>query len=148
MYEEFVKPTLLVGLFAPPEELSAAAVIECLYFYGEVLAKPLVLAASRPSLLQLYPKLRHPACWSTLQMGLGSASIESLMFAAYLCSLLTSVAVCSHRLCCFAALALHSLCSKALCACMLCTCRLLLQHEHKYTSCLCSLGSPVPAARH
>ena len=46
MYEEFVKPTLLVGLFAPPEELSAAAVIECLYFYGEVLAKPFLLASA------------------------------------------------------------------------------------------------------
>ena len=46
MYEEFVKPTLLVGLFAPPEELSAAAVIECLYFYGEALAMPSLLAAS------------------------------------------------------------------------------------------------------
>jgi hypothetical protein len=31
---EFLKPTLLVGLFAPPEELSAAVVIETLYFYA------------------------------------------------------------------------------------------------------------------
>lgn len=33
-YEEFLKPTLLVGLFAPPEELSAAVAIETLYFYA------------------------------------------------------------------------------------------------------------------
>lgn len=31
-YENFLKPTLLVGLFAPPEELSAAVVIETLYY--------------------------------------------------------------------------------------------------------------------
>lgn len=34
MYNEFLRPTLLVGLFAEPEELSAAAVINTLYFYG------------------------------------------------------------------------------------------------------------------
>lgn len=33
-YEEFLKPTLLVGLFAPPEEISAAAMLETLYFYA------------------------------------------------------------------------------------------------------------------
>lgn len=33
-YELFLKPTLLVGLFAPPEELSAAVVVETLYFYA------------------------------------------------------------------------------------------------------------------
>ncbi|KXZ45031.1 hypothetical protein GPECTOR_59g639 [Gonium pectorale] len=33
-YNEFLRPTLLVGLFAPPEELSAAAVLETLYFYA------------------------------------------------------------------------------------------------------------------
>jgi len=33
-YELFLKPTLLVGLFAPPEELSAAVTLECLYFYA------------------------------------------------------------------------------------------------------------------
>ena len=33
-YERFLKPTLLVGLFAPPEELSAAVTMECLYFYA------------------------------------------------------------------------------------------------------------------
>jgi hypothetical protein len=36
MYEEFIKPTLLVGLFAPPEELSAGATMGCLYYYGEL----------------------------------------------------------------------------------------------------------------
>jgi hypothetical protein len=30
------RPTLLVGLFAPPEEISAASMLETLYFYGEV----------------------------------------------------------------------------------------------------------------
>lgn len=33
-YQEFLRPTLLVGLFAPPEDLSAAAVLETLYFYA------------------------------------------------------------------------------------------------------------------
>eukprot|EP00884_Botryococcus_braunii_P022563 jgi/Botrbrau1/8991/Bobra.0148s0094.2 len=33
LYEQFLKPLLLVGLFAPPEELSAADVIATLYFY-------------------------------------------------------------------------------------------------------------------
>lgn len=33
-YEYFLKPTLQVGLFAPPEELSAAVTCECLYFYS------------------------------------------------------------------------------------------------------------------
>ena len=42
MYNEFLRPTLLVGLFAPPEELSAAAVLNTLYFYG----KDLELACS------------------------------------------------------------------------------------------------------
>lgn len=34
MYDEFLRPTLLVGLFAEPEDLSAAAVLNTLYFYG------------------------------------------------------------------------------------------------------------------
>jgi len=34
MYESFLRPTLLVGLFAEPEDLSAAAVLETLYFYA------------------------------------------------------------------------------------------------------------------
>ncbi|KAG1676363.1 hypothetical protein FOA52_001158 [Chlamydomonas sp. UWO 241] len=33
-YEEFLKPTLLVGLFAPPEQISAASMLETLYFYA------------------------------------------------------------------------------------------------------------------
>ena len=33
-YELFLKPTLAVGLFAPPEQLSAAAVMEVLEFYA------------------------------------------------------------------------------------------------------------------
>eukprot|EP01023_Acetabularia_acetabulum_P049350 TRINITY_DN5265_c0_g1_i2.p1 TRINITY_DN5265_c0_g1~~TRINITY_DN5265_c0_g1_i2.p1 ORF type:complete len:546 (-),score=110.46 TRINITY_DN5265_c0_g1_i2:337-1974(-) len=33
LYDEFILPLLLVGLFAPPEELSAASVIETFYFY-------------------------------------------------------------------------------------------------------------------
>ena len=35
LYEEFLRPLLLVGLFAPPEELSAAAVLGTFYFYSE-----------------------------------------------------------------------------------------------------------------
>ena len=34
LYEEFLRPLLLVGLFAPPEELSAAAVLGTFYFYS------------------------------------------------------------------------------------------------------------------
>jgi len=33
LYEEFLRPILLVGLFAPPEELSAAVTLGMLYFY-------------------------------------------------------------------------------------------------------------------
>ena len=33
-YEEFLKPTLLVSLFAPPEQISAASMLETLYFYA------------------------------------------------------------------------------------------------------------------
>jgi uncharacterized protein with NAD-binding domain and iron-sulfur cluster len=36
MYEEFIKPTLLISLFAPPEELSAGATMGMLYYYGAV----------------------------------------------------------------------------------------------------------------
>ena len=35
LYNDFLKPLLLVGLFAPPEEISAAAMIGTMYFYGE-----------------------------------------------------------------------------------------------------------------
>ena len=34
LVEDFLKPTLLVGLFKPPEELSAAVTMELLYFYA------------------------------------------------------------------------------------------------------------------
>ena len=34
MVDDFIKPTLLVGLFKPPEELSAAVAMELLYFYA------------------------------------------------------------------------------------------------------------------
>lgn len=34
LVEDFLKPTLLVGLFKPPEELSAAITLELLYFYA------------------------------------------------------------------------------------------------------------------
>lgn len=34
LYREFLKPLLLVGLFAPPEEISAASMLETMYFYG------------------------------------------------------------------------------------------------------------------
>lgn len=34
LVEDFLKPTLLVGLFKPPEELSAAVAMELLYFYA------------------------------------------------------------------------------------------------------------------
>lgn len=34
LYREFLKPLLLVGLFAPPEEISAASMLETMYFYA------------------------------------------------------------------------------------------------------------------
>ena len=34
LYEEFLKPLLLVALFAPPEELSAGATLAAFYFYS------------------------------------------------------------------------------------------------------------------
>jgi uncharacterized protein with NAD-binding domain and iron-sulfur cluster len=34
LVEDFIKPTLLVGLFKPPEELSALVVMELLYYYA------------------------------------------------------------------------------------------------------------------
>ncbi len=34
LYEEFLQPLLLVGLFERPEHLSAATMIETLYFYS------------------------------------------------------------------------------------------------------------------
>ncbi|KAJ1462983.1 hypothetical protein M885DRAFT_504474 [Pelagophyceae sp. CCMP2097] len=34
LVDDFLKPTLLVGLFKPPEELSAAVVMELLYYYA------------------------------------------------------------------------------------------------------------------
>mmetsp|Transcript_25013 Transcript_25013/g.41869 ORF Transcript_25013/g.41869 Transcript_25013/m.41869 type:complete len:594 (+) Transcript_25013:133-1914(+) len=34
LVDDFVRPTLLVGLFKPPEELSAAVVMELLYYYA------------------------------------------------------------------------------------------------------------------
>ena len=39
LYEEFLRPLLLVGLFAPAEELSAAAVLETFYFYSALHSK-------------------------------------------------------------------------------------------------------------
>ena len=34
LVDDFIRPTLLVGLFKPPEELSAAVAMELLYFYA------------------------------------------------------------------------------------------------------------------
>lgn len=34
LIDDFIRPTLLVGLFKPPEELSAAVVMELLYYYA------------------------------------------------------------------------------------------------------------------
>ena len=34
LVDDFIRPTLLVGLFKPPEELSAAVTMELLYFYA------------------------------------------------------------------------------------------------------------------
>jgi hypothetical protein len=51
-YEEFLRPTLLVGLFAPPEDISAASMLETLYFYGE---------GGRPLLPESCPSPAPPA---------------------------------------------------------------------------------------
>jgi hypothetical protein len=67
-YEEFLRPTLLVGLFAPPEDISAASMLETLYFYGEG-GRPLLPAAC-PSLPSSRPAgtcHQHPhRCWVRL----------------------------------------------------------------------------------
>ena len=34
LVQDFITPTLLVGLFKPPEELSALVVMELLYYYA------------------------------------------------------------------------------------------------------------------
>ena len=34
LVDDFIRPTLLVGLFKPPEELSAAVTMELLYYYA------------------------------------------------------------------------------------------------------------------
>jgi hypothetical protein len=34
LVEDFIKPTLLVGLFKPPEELSALVVMELFFYYA------------------------------------------------------------------------------------------------------------------
>merc|ERR1719155_56361 len=34
LVDTFIRPTLLVGLFKPPEELSAAVTMELLYYYA------------------------------------------------------------------------------------------------------------------
>jgi uncharacterized protein with NAD-binding domain and iron-sulfur cluster len=64
LYEEFLKPLLLVGLFAPPEELSAGAVIGCLYFYGALLRSP--RDCVQPGMASLSPSrgLRIVAAWA------------------------------------------------------------------------------------
>lgn len=53
MYEEFIKPTLLVGLFAPPEELSAAATMGMLYFYGAQCSPALHISACQSAVCWL-----------------------------------------------------------------------------------------------
>ena len=34
LYDGFLRPLLLVGMFAPPEELSAASMLDTFYFYS------------------------------------------------------------------------------------------------------------------
>ena len=46
LYEEFLKPLLLVGLFELPEHLSAAAMIGTLYFYSARRVDMLALISS------------------------------------------------------------------------------------------------------
>ena len=35
LYEQFLRPLLLVGMFAPPEELSAAVMLSTFEFYSK-----------------------------------------------------------------------------------------------------------------
>lgn len=49
LYEAFLRPLLLVGLFAPAEELSAAAVLGTFYFYSQFLLVTIFLRCSTSS---------------------------------------------------------------------------------------------------
>jgi hypothetical protein len=60
-YERFLRPTMLISLFAPPEQLSAAVVLETLYFYGKQGTSGLVL---KDSALYGKPVLQRSTCES------------------------------------------------------------------------------------
>lgn len=45
LYEGFLRPLLLVGMFAPPEELSAAAMLSTFLFYSAPLLRMCPVAA-------------------------------------------------------------------------------------------------------
>lgn len=53
MYDDFLKPTCLIGLFAPPEELSAAVVLSTFWFYA---------LAHQASFDVCWVRLRFPFC--------------------------------------------------------------------------------------
>jgi hypothetical protein len=55
LYEEFLKPLLLVALFAPPEELSAGCVLGSFYFYSLFRSTP-------PNWLDMHVMDMHVIC--------------------------------------------------------------------------------------
>jgi uncharacterized protein with NAD-binding domain and iron-sulfur cluster len=97
LVEDFLKPTLLVGLFKPPEELSAAVTLELLYFYAlahqtsfdvrwikektisEVIIAPLAEALMAKYDLQVLPATRVDG----LDMDSSSSSITGVSYASY-----------------------------------------------------------------
>ena len=68
LYDEFLRPLLLVGLFAPPEQISAAAMLETFYFYS---TSPTSFSLSGPSRLrkQIADSFCY-SCLSSIELGL------------------------------------------------------------------------------
>ena len=100
LVDDFVRPTLLVGLFKPPEELSAAVAMELLYFYalahqnsfdvrwikkktiGELIIAPLAESLASIELgAQANGELEAPQAMPALQV-LSGARVTSLELGA------------------------------------------------------------------
>ena len=100
LVDDFVRPTLLVGLFKPPEELSAAVAMELLYFYalahqnsfdvrwikkktiGELIIAPLAESLASIELgAQANGQLEAPQAMPALQV-LSGARVTSLELGA------------------------------------------------------------------
>lgn len=59
LYDGFLRPLLLVGMFAPPEELSAAAMLSTFEFYSESLCN---LCCNGSSRSHMHGQLSGLAC--------------------------------------------------------------------------------------